>query len=252
MSELLVLERLSKSFEQLRAVDAVSLAVPRGKILGLIGPNGSGKSTLFNLIAGLERADAGRIVFDGREITHRTADQIFQLGLVRGFQDPALFFRMTVLDNMLLPGKGQRGERATLAPFQRAWARQEAALATTASALLEQVQLRGQYSQLAANISGGQMKLLDLSRGLMSEPKMLLLDEPTAGVSPKLARTIFERVAQLRQEQGVTFFIIEHRLEILFDFCDAVYVMHNGEVVAHGTPSEIAANARVREIYFGS
>jgi branched-chain amino acid transport system ATP-binding protein len=251
MIDLLVLENVSKSFERLRAVDGVSLAVPRGQIVGLIGPNGSGKSTLFNLIAGLARAEGGRIVFDGHDITRRAADQIFQLGLARGFQDPALFFRLTVLDNTLLPAKGQRGERATLAPIHRAWARQEAALAATASELLDRVQLRGQYPQLAANISGGQMKLLDLGRSLMSQPQMLLLDEPTAGVSPKLARTIFDQIENLRATLGLTFFIIEHRLEILFDFVGAVYVMHNGRVIAHGPPAEIAANTQVREIYFG-
>lgn len=251
MADLLVLEHVSKSFERLRAVDDVSLAVPRGQIVGLIGPNGSGKSTLFNLIAGLAPADSGRILFDGDDITRRRADQIFQRGLARGFQDPALFFRMTALDNMLLPAKGQRGERAALAPFRRAWARQEAALAAAASQLLDQVQLRAQFSQLAANLSGGQIKLLDLGRSLMSQPQMLLLDEPTAGVSPKLARTIFAQVEQLRADTGLTFFIIEHRLEILFDFCASVYVMHNGRVLARGAPSEIAANAEVQEVYLG-
>lgn len=251
MDDLLTVKNVSKSFEQLRAVDNISLAVPRGQIIGLIGPNGSGKSTLFNVIAGVAPADSGSILFDGHEITRRTSDQIFQLGLARGFQDPALFFRMTVLDNTLLPIQGQRGEKPVLAPFHRAWGAQEKELAATASKMLEQVNLREQFSRLAANISGGQMKLLDLARSLMSEPKMLLLDEPTAGVSPKLARTIFQQVEQLRRDAGLTFFIIEHRLEILFDFVDLVYVMHNGQVIARGTPSEIAANALVQEVYLG-
>ena len=251
MDDLLILKNVCKSFQRLRAVDDVSLTVARGHIVGLIGPNGSGKSTLFNVIAGMIPADSGSIVFDGHEIARSNADAIFQLGLARSFQDPALFFRMTVLDNTLLPAKGQRGEKPRLAPFQRAWARQETELASTARELLDQVQLRGQFSQLAANISGGQMKLLDLGRSLMSRPKMLLLDEPTAGVSPKLARTIFEQVQQLRTTWGLTFFIIEHRLEILFDVVELVYVMHNGQLIARGTPAEIAANDYVREIYLG-
>ncbi len=251
MDELLILKNVSKSFQRLRAVDNVSLTVARGQIVGLIGPNGSGKSTLFNLLAGMLPADSGSIVFDGREIIRRRADAIFQAGLARSFQDPALFFRMTVLDNTLLPALGQRGENPALAPFHRAWARQEAELAGAASQLLEQVQLRGHYSELAANISGGQMKLLDLGRSLMSQPKLLLLDEPTAGVAPKLAQTIFERVQQLRTSAGLTFFIIEHRLEMLFGVVDLVYVMHNGQLIARGTPSEIAANEYVREVYLG-
>lgn len=249
--DLLVLENVSKNFDRLRAVDGVSLSVPQGQIVGLIGPNGSGKSTLFNVISGLLNADAGRIVFDGHDMTARSAAEIFQLGLARSFQDPALFFRMTVLDNTLLPSKDQRGERARFAPLHRAWSDQESILAGVAGDLLEQFQLRGHYSQLAADLSGGQMKLLDMGRSLMSQPKLLLLDEPTAGVAPKLARTIFEKIAQLRRDLGLTFFIIEHRLEILFDFVDAAYVMHNGRLLAHGTPAEVAANQQVREIYFG-
>ena len=119
MSDLLILENVSKDFERLRAVDNLSLSVPQGQIIGLVGPNGSGKSTLFNVIAGLLRPDGGRLLFDGHDITARSPDSIFQLGLARSFQDPALFFRMTVLDNMLLPAKGQRGERPTLAPIHR-------------------------------------------------------------------------------------------------------------------------------------
>jgi branched-chain amino acid transport system ATP-binding protein len=251
MTELLALQDVRKSFERLQALDGVSLAVGPGQIVGLIGPNGSGKSTLFNVISGALRADSGRITFDGHDITAQRADKICQLGLARSYQDPALFFRMTVLDNMLVPAKGQRGEQPTRAPFERTWRRQEKELAGRAGALLSPVGLREHYAKLAADLSGGQMKLLELSRGLMGEPKMLLLDEPTAGVAPKLARTIFEQIAELRQTLGLTFLVIEHRLEVLFDFVDQVYVMHAGRVIAHGPPAVIAADAHVREIYFG-
>ena len=251
MSDLLSLRDVSKRFEQLRAVDGVTLDVPQGRIVGLIGPNGSGKSTLFNVISGLERADAGTIQFDGHELARRSAAEIFQLGLARSFQDPALFFRMTVLDNTLLPEKGQRGENPLRAPFRRTWSKQEAELADAAGPVLDEVQLRGHYAQLASDLSGGQMKLLDIGRSLITNPKLLLLDEPTAGVAPKLARSIFEQIVHLRTSLNLTFLIIEHRLEILFDYVDSVYVMHNGRIIAYGAPAQVAADAQVREIYFG-
>jgi branched-chain amino acid transport system ATP-binding protein len=251
MSDLLRIESVSKSYERLQAVDKVSLTVPLGKIVGLIGPNGSGKSTLFSVIAGSQRADAGRIEFDDHDITHRTPDQIFQLGLVRSYQDPSLFFRMTVLDNMLLPVKHQRGENPLRAPFHRLWHKQERDIAAAVGLLLDQVKLRRHYGNLASDLSGGQMKLLQLGRSLNGSPRLLLLDEPTAGVAPKLAHDIFHQIEDLRRSQDLTFLIIEHRLEVLFEFVDDVYVMHNGRVVAHGTAQEIAANAQVREIYFG-
>lgn len=248
---MLILENVVKNFDRLCAVDGVSLAVPQGQIIGLIGPNGSGKSTLLSLIAGSQPMTSGKITFDGQEITHRSADQIFRLGLVRSYQDPALFFRMSVLDNALLPVKGQRGEAPLVAPVHRAWRAQETTHALNADRVLTQLQLRQQHGKVAAELSGGQMKLLELGRSLMGEPKLLLLDEPTAGVAPALAYTIFEQIARLRRELGLTFLIVEHRLEILFDFVDSLYVMHLGQVIAQGTPQEIAANAQVREVYFG-
>lgn len=251
MTDLLTLHNVTKSFESLLAVNGVSLTVQAGQIVGLIGPNGSGKSTLLNLISGVLPPDSGRMVFDGHDITRQPADQIFQLGLVRSFQDPSLFFRMTVLDNTLLPAKHQTGERPSRAPFHHLWDRQENQLAATAGQTLAELQLGRHYAALASDLSGGQMKLLELGRSLMGQPKLLLLDEPTAGVAPKLAYNIFEEIARLRQTLDLTFIIVEHRLEILFDFVDTVFVMHGGSLLAHGTPAEISTNAQVREIYFG-
>jgi branched-chain amino acid transport system ATP-binding protein len=251
MVDLLKLEHLSKSFESLLAVNEVSLSVEPGQVVGLIGPNGSGKSTLLSLIAGMLSADSGRITFDGQDITRRSADQIFQQGLVRSYQDPSLFFRMTVLDNALLPVKHQTGERPSRAPIHRLWSRQENDLAVAAGKTLAELQLGQHYTARASDLSGGQMKLLELGRSLMGQPKLLLLDEPTAGVAPKLAYTIFEEIERMRRSLGLTFVIVEHRLEILFDFVDTVFVMHAGSLLAHGTPAEISANAQVREIYFG-
>jgi len=247
---MLQLHNVRKCFDKLVAVDNVSLTVEPGQIVGLIGPNGSGKSTLLNVTAGSLPADGGHLTFHGQAITNRPANQIFDLGLARSFQDPALFTRMTVLDNMLLPVRNQRGESPVQAPFHRRWRAQEAAAATRVHDLLGQVNLQSHYARATAELSGGQMKLVALSRMLMGDPKMLLLDEPTAGVAPALAYTIFERIAELRNA-GLTFLIVEHRLEILFAFVDYLYVMHLGNVIAQGTPAEIEANALVREVYFG-
>jgi branched-chain amino acid transport system ATP-binding protein len=248
---MLELQNIGKDFDGLRAVDDVSLSVPTAQIVGLIGPNGSGKSTLLNVINGTLPPTSGRVIFDGVDITGLSPDTIFQRGLGRGFQDPSLFFQMTALDNAVLPVKRQRGEHPWYAPWQRKWKSQEQQNAANASAVLKQVSLQHQANKPASDLSGGQMKLLEIARSLMGEPKMLLLDEPTAGVAPKLAYNIFEQIAELRRSLGITFLIVEHRLEILFDFVDTVYVMHLGRVLAHGTPDEIAQNAEVREVYFG-
>jgi len=248
---MLTINNVTKFFGSLCAVNDVSLTVPQGQIIGLIGPNGSGKSTLLSLLGGQQRADQGRICFAGHEITRHTSDERFRLGLVRSYQDPSIFMRMSVLDNMLLPVKEQRGEQPRLAPFHRLWRRQETVASQNAADVLSQVLLRTHYDKPASDLSGGQMKLLELGRSLMGQPRLLLLDEPTAGVAPALAYTIFEEIARLRREQGLTFLIVEHRLELLFDFVDHLYVMHLGKLIAQGTPAEISQDALVREVYFG-
>ena len=248
---MLELRDVCKSFDSLAAVNCVSLRVRQGQLVGLIGPNGSGKSTLLNLIAGAQRADRGQILFGAQEITRLSPDAIFRLGIGRSAQDPSLFFRMSVLDNALLPVREQRGERPTRAPWHRVWRRDEAAHAQDAARALRQVHLDGHLDRAAADLSGGQMKLLELSRTLMGNPRLMLLDEPTAGVAPALALDIFRRIADLRAHAGLTFLVVEHRLEILFEFVDFVYVMHLGGLIAQGTPAEIERNALVREVYFG-
>ena len=248
---LLELENLQKDYGGLRAVDDVSLAVAEGAIIGLIGPNGSGKSTLINLIAGSAELSAGRVIFAGEDISALSPDAVFQKGIARGYQEPSLYFKMTVLDNVLLPVKGQRGEHPWYAPWRRYWQRDETKHAEAAAAVLDQVQLRQHFDTLASDLSGGQMKLLEIARCLMGKPRLLLLDEPTAGVAPKLAYDIFRQIARLRDDYGITFLIVEHRLEILFDFADYVYVMHLGNLLAEGAVDEIAGDATVREVYFG-
>lgn len=251
MTPLLELKDIRKDFGGLRAVDDVSLTVPEGAIVGLIGPNGSGKSTLIDLIAGSTDLSAGQVRFASKDISDLPSDEVFKMGIARGYQDPALYFKMTVLDNVLLPVKDQRGERPWYAPWRRFWQHEESAHAEAASQVLEQVQLLQHYDTLASDLSGGQMKLLEIARCLMGKPKLLLLDEPTAGVAPKLAYEIFQQIARLRDDYGITLLIVEHRLEILFDFADYVYVMHLGKLLAQGAVDEIAQDAIVREVYFG-
>jgi branched-chain amino acid transport system ATP-binding protein len=248
---ILSVENVIKDFDGLRAVNGASLHVNEGEIVGLIGPNGSGKSTLINVISGLAPATGGSIRFNNHDITRASPEEIFERGIVRGYQNPSLFFQMTVLDNALLPAKRQKGEHPWYAPWKRSWQPQEAENAGFADRILRQLNLRHQFRKPSADLSGGQMKLAELARALMGDPRLLLLDEPTAGVAPSLAYSIFEQIERLRRETGMSFLIVEHRLEMLFDFVDRVYVLHMGSVLAEGTPGEIIDNASVREVYFG-
>lgn len=249
--QLLELQNVIKDYGGLRAVNGVDLSITEGKIIGLIGPNGSGKSTLINMMAGSTPITEGKIHFNGTDISDFSANQIFQQGIVRGYQNPSLFFKMTVLDNMLLAVKSQKGEMPWYAPWHHLWKDEESHHARQAIEVMKQVQLYEQANTLASDLSGGQMKLLEIARALMGDPKLLLLDEPAAGVAPNLAVGIFDQIARLRDEQNITFLIVEHRLEILFNYVDYVYVMHLGDVLAKGTPDEISNNQTVREVYFG-
>ena len=245
------LENLRKSFGGIRAVENVSLEVESGSICGLIGPNGSGKSTLFNTIAGSMKPDGGKVIFNGKRIDGLSADKIARLGLGRTFQTPRLFPKMTVLDNTLVAPTSQKGEEPWNALLVSKWKKQEIELAKRAKAQLTFLEITHLYENLASEISGGQMKLLQLARSLMSEPKMVLLDEPTAGVAPRLAGDIFDDIERQRKTHGTTFFIIEHRLEILFNYVDLVFVMHRGELIASGKPDEVIQDKRVIDSYLG-
>ncbi len=242
---------LKKYFGGIRAVDGVDVSIREGEFVGLIGPNGSGKTTLFNVITGIYKPTAGKIFFDGERIDGLPPHKVFAKGLVRSFQVPRLWRGLTVIENTMVPPRGQRGENPIIALFRRLWKPQEISLARRALGILDEHQLLEVSLNWGDSISGGQMKLTEVSRALMGEPKMLLLDEPTAGVAPKLAREIFVRLEKLRSEYGITLFVIEHRLEVLFDFVDRVVVMHQGRVLMEGTPEEVASDPRVIEAYLG-
>ena len=247
------MENISKAFGGVRAVDEVTLSVKRGSITGLIGPNGSGKSTLFNVISGVEKKDStGAIEFDGKRIDQLSPHKRFELGLGRSFQTPRLFMGMTVLENTMLAAKGQKGERPSVAPFPSRWEGQEIELAKRAQDQMKLLEIEQLYGKLPNETSGGQMKLVQLSNAMMGDPKMLLLDEPTAGVAPRLAQDIFKSIAHQREQLGTTFFIVEHRLEVLFKHVDTVFAMHQGKIIAEGKPESIVKDQKLIDAYLGS
>ncbi len=251
MAPILKISDLSKNFGGLRALDGVNFAIEKHEIVGIIGPNGSGKTTLFNVCTGFYPPDSGKIVLDGEDITGLPAYETFAKGLVRSFQNPRLFLGMTNLENDLVPPKDQQGERLTKAPRQGTWKTQEKELAAESLEIMKMLTLEQVARNLATEISGGQMKLMELGRSLMARPKVLLLDEPTAGVAPKLGREIFQHIDDLRDNYELTFAIIEHRLEMLFDFVDRVVVMHRGKVITEGKPDEVVKNPMVIDVYLG-
>lgn len=247
----LELNRLSKHFGGLKAVDRVSFRIEPGEFIGLIGPNGSGKSTVFNVIAGSLPATGGQVLLDGRDITRAASAETFGRGLVRSFQIPRLFFGMSVLENVLVAARDQQGENLTHA-FGRSWQKQERELAERALDTLEFLNLAHVARNRASDLSGGQMKLLELARSLMADPKVLLLDEPAAGVVPTLAHEIFERLVEYQKQTGLTLLVIEHRLEVLFGAVDRVLVMNQGRLIASGRPDEVGQDPTVVEAYFGT
>jgi ABC-type branched-subunit amino acid transport system ATPase component len=247
----LQLQGLRKAYGQLRAVDGVDLSVASGSLTGLIGPNGAGKTTTFDLIAGAQRCDSGRIVFQGQSIENLAPNAIFRRGLARTFQVPRPFAQMTVLENVLIAPLNQIGERL----YANWWwagrvSAQERALQERAREVLELCALSDKAGLLAGQLSGGQQKLLELARVLMIDPKMILLDEPAAGVNPSLLETLMERV-QLLHRRGITFLLIEHNMDLVMRVCQHVIVMAQGQVLAQGTPQEVQDNPQVLDAYLG-
>lgn len=242
---------VSRRFGGSLAVDRISLSVPPGSIAGLIGPNGAGKTTLFNLIAGTLPLSAGRIVFEGRRLEHEPAHRRIARGIGRTFQIPRPFAAMTVLENVLVAAQGQSGERV-LANWLRpaVVAAEERRNQERARGIIALLALERLAQQPARVLSGGQRKLLELARVLMAEPRLVLLDEPAAGVNPALLETIMERIETLNAN-GMTFLIVEHNLSLVRRLCRHVTVMAQGGALASGTPKDVTADPRVTEAYLG-
>jgi len=249
---LLRVEELVKDFGGLRAVDRCSIEVEEGTITGLIGPNGAGKTTLFNLITGFIRSDSGRVIFQGEDVTSLTPYVLFRQGLCRTFQIPREFREMTVLENLMLVPKDQSGEKIFLPWFRPGLVRQqEKEIFDHAIETLEFVNLIHLKDEYAGNLSGGQKKLLELARAMMSEPKMILLDEPGAGVNPTLMKKLIEFIEVLCKERGITFLLIEHDMDLVMSLCDPVIVMSEGKKLMQGTPDEVRSDQRVLDAYLG-
>lgn len=248
---MLRVERLVKRFGGLVAVDHVDLEVKAGSITALIGPNGAGKTTCFSCIAGFFRPEAGRVHYLHHDITRLSPEQRAAIGLVRTFQIPREFTGMTVLENLLVAPLHQVGEHFPQLFFRPGLIRQqEAANRARAEELLDFLSLTHLAEELCENLSGGQKKLLELGRALMLEPRLLVLDEPTAGVNPTLIRHILDRLKSLRA-RNVTLLFIEHNMDVVMRLSDYVYVMAEGRLLTSGTPSQVRRDPRVLSAYLG-
>lgn len=248
----LTLTGLTRDFGAFRAVDGVSLVIRRGSITGLIGPNGAGKTTLFNMVAGTLKPTSGTVALDGEDVTGRSAEALFRMGLARTFQIPRPFKRMSVIDNLLLAPPAQIGESVPGALFRRGRvAEQERALREKAQEILEFVTLDHLAEHPAGKISGGQMKLLELGRALMGDPTVILLDEPAAGVNPTLTAILIDRIEELNR-RGMTFVIIEHDMDFVMRHCDPVIALAEGKVLFEGTAEEARVNPELLDAYLGA
>jgi len=248
---ILVVDGLQRRFGGLVAVDVDHLEVQRGSITALIGPNGAGKTTLFNLLTGFDRADHGTWTFDGRPVHGVPAHRLVRSGMVRTFQLTKVLSRMTVLENMRLGAPEQRGEGLLRALVRPLWARQEAEITARAEALLTRFALGRMRDEYAGSLSGGQRKLLEMARALMTSPRMVMLDEPMAGVNPALTQTLLDHVRTLRDE-GMTVLFVEHDMDMVRDISDWVVVMAQGRVIAEGPPAVVMSDPAVVDAYLGA
>jgi ABC-type branched-subunit amino acid transport system ATPase component len=248
---LLEIHDLTRSFDGVHALRGVELSVQAGRITGLIGPNGAGKTTLFNCVSGMIAPDSGTIRFASESIAGWRPDRITRAGLVRTFQIAHGFPRLSVLENLLLYGPRQPGERVLPAILRPPAARRrDDELHDRAVAIAQRLNLAGVLDNRAADLSGGQKKLLEIGRALMAEPRLLLLDEPVAGVNPTLAREIAEHLRGLIAD-GISILLIEHHMDTIAALCDPVIVMAEGTRLREGTFTELANDPVVREAYMG-
>ena len=244
---------LVKRFGGITAVDGATFQVEEGSLTGLIGPNGAGKSTTFNCITGVHEPTDGQVYFKNEEIGGLEPHEIANRGLVRTFQIARELEEMTVLENMMLAPKNQLGEsvwRSVTPGARGAVVEQESELRERTWETLEFFEIDHLAEEYAGNLSGGQRKLLEMARALMTDPEMVLLDEPLAGVNPTLEEKLLDRINELR-EQGYTFLLVEHDMDVIMNNCDPIIVMHQGKVLAQGSAAEIRDNDRVIEAYLG-
>jgi len=248
---LLVADGLRRSFGGLVAVDVAHVEFQRGCITGLIGPNGAGKTTFFNLITGFDTPDAGGWSFDGKPIRKASPYRLARAGMVRTFQLTKSLTRLSVLENMKLGALDQRGESVFAGLVKPLWRDQEREIERRADDLLVRFKLDHMRNEFAGNLSGGQRKLLEMARALMADPKLIMLDEPMAGVNPALTQSLLGHVKDLRAE-GRTVIFVEHDMDVVNDISDWVVVMAEGRILAEGPPAGIGANPAVIDAYLGT
>jgi len=249
---ILDIHNLTKHFGAFRAVDNVSMEIPEAAIYLLIGPNGSGKTTLVNCISGLYAPEEGTVRYMGIDITGEPPHKLVKKGLVRTFQIAQPFLRLTVLENLLASHQNNPGENVLWSFVQGRWAKQETAAVEKAHKILELLELEDLYEAVAGTLSGGQLKLLEIGRALMTDAKTILMDEPAGSVSPTLAHNIFSHIQKLRDQLGLTFLVVEHRLDVAAQYVDHVCAMARGKVICVGTPEEVFNNPEVIESYLGA
>ena len=248
---ILAIQYVSLNFGGLKALNGATFDVEQGTLTGLIGPNGAGKTTLFNCISGLYRPTGGAVAFRGKAITGLPPEKVTASGLIRTFQLARGFPRLSVFDHLLLYGQHQPGESLLPGLFGTASARQrERELHDKAWAIIKRLKLERIVNHFPGNVSGGQKKLLEIGRALMTDPQMLLLDEPMAGVNPTLVNEIGDHLLALKAD-GITILLIEHDMPLIRRLCDEVIVMAEGAFMARGKFDDIAANTRVQEAYLG-
>jgi neutral amino acid transport system ATP-binding protein len=251
--DLLEVRDLHVRFGGLQAVDGATFTVREGSLTALIGPNGAGKTTAFNLVTGFIRPDSGQVRFAGRDIFRAAPDAISRQGLVRTFQLTRVLSKMTVLENVMLAAPRQPGMRLDVALFRpRLWRVREAEVREEAMALLSEVGIESHATAYAATLSGGQRKLLELARALMAHPRLVLLDEPMAGVNPTLGRRLLAYLEKLRSERGLTILFVEHDMDTVMGSADDIIVMAEGAVISRGTPDEVRRDQRVIDAYLGA
>jgi neutral amino acid transport system ATP-binding protein len=248
---IVVAENISRSFGGINAVDVEYLEIPRHKITALIGPNGAGKTTLFNLLTGFDSPNSGKWQFEGQNIAGVSSYKLARLGMVRTFQLTKVMGKLTVMENMRLGAADQPGERLYKALFKGMWAGREKEITAQADVLLEKFKLDAKKDDYAASLSGGQRKLLEMARSLMVRPKLVMLDEPMAGVNPALTQSLLDHIKNLKSE-GMTVLFVEHDMNMVRHIADWVVVMAEGRIVAEGPPAEVMKNPAVIDAYLGA
>jgi len=248
---ILIADNVVRQFGGLTAVNVEHVEIPRGQITALIGPNGAGKTTFFNLLTGFDKPNSGSWVFDGKQLAGVPSFKVARLGMVRTFQLTKALSLLTVMENMRLGYQNQRGENPLSAMFRSIWKKQEQQVTEIANELLVRFKLDAKKDDFAASLSGGQRKLLEMARALMTKPTMIMLDEPMAGVNPALTQSLLDHIKDLKKE-GMTVLFVEHDMHMVRHISDWVIVMAEGKIVAEGPPKEVMKNPAVIDAYLGA